>query len=329
MQELLLTFENRAALVDEFEKNLVHGRAFIANASGLAVFSACTLTIEHPDTKRRESFGCEVVMVLDQGAARGTGLQFVDRSGDSLARLRAFVAERAPAPATSRRPLATPFDDDEATGVLTTSGERRSLVQPAAPPPAASAPALDASAVHPYPDGPHELGDEHDDSDGEDLDEIDEQTNPFGASGADEHDPASPQHAVVAARAAKLRNLTPEQRIHYARSSVQEERVLLERIYTSAVWELLLHNPKITVPEVARMARKGSMPRPLLDFIVDNEQWIRHSLIRRALLGNPRLTGDSITKVLRALPPRELKLVPQQTAYPPSVRQAAARLMKG
>ena len=61
MAELLLTFENRAALVDEFDKNLVHGRAFVANASGLSVFSACTLTIEHPDTKRRESFGCEVV----------------------------------------------------------------------------------------------------------------------------------------------------------------------------------------------------------------------------------------------------------------------------
>ncbi len=322
MPELLLTFENRAALVDEFDKNLAHGRAFVANASGLAVFSACTLTIEHPDTKRRESFGCEVVMVLDQGTARGTGLQFVDRGNDQQARLRAFVAERAEAPATSKRPLATPFDDDETTGVVTLSGERRSLADPAARPPEAS----EASAggreeqSEDEPSSPYE---------GDDFDEGDEQTNPFGASGADDHDPGSPRHAIVAARAAKLRNLTPEQRIHYARSSIQEERVLLERIYGSVVWELLLRNPKITVPEVARMARKGSMPRPLLDFITDNEQWVRHSLVRRALLGNPRLTGDSITKVLRCLPPRELKLVPQQTAYPPAVRQAASRLMKG
>jgi hypothetical protein len=326
MPELLLTFENRAALVDEFEKNLAHGRAFVANASGLAVFSACTLTLEHPDTKRRESFGCEVVMVLDQGAARGTGLQFVDRSGDNLARLRAFVAERAPPPPTmSRRPLATPFDDDEATGVLTVSGERKSLLHA---PKASLAEGDDGSGSPLQQEGEQEGASEERDGD-EGLDDFDEQTNPFGASGADDHDPGSPQQAIVAARAAKLRNLTPEQRIHHARSSIQEERVLLERIYTSAVWELLLHNPKITVPEVARMARKGSMPRPLLDFIVDNEQWVRHSLIRRALLGNPRLTGDSITKVLRALPPRELKLVPQQTAYPPAVRQAAAKLVKG
>lgn len=320
MPELLLTFENRAALIDEFDKNLAHGRAFVANASGLAVFSACTLTIEHPDTKRRESFGCEVVMVIDQGAARGTGLQFVDRSSDQQARLRAFVAERPAARTAPKRALTTPFDDEEATGVVRQSGERRSLLQESAP-----NSEHDETAAEDQPaEGDPSLSDEADD-----FDDFDEQTNPFGASGADDHTPGSPQHALVAGRAAKLRNLTPEQRIHYARSSIQEERVLLERLYGGAVWELLLRNPKITVPEVARMARKGTMPRPLLDLISDNEQWVRHSLVRRALLANPRLTGDSITKVLRCLPPRELKLVPHQTAYPPAVRQAATRLMKG
>lgn len=307
MAELVLTFENRAALLDEFEKNLIHGRAFVAGAADLPVFSACTLTIEHPDTQKRESFGCEVVMVLNQGDARGTGLQFVDRSGDNITRLREFIAERrasaAAAEPVRRAPLATPFDDDEATGVLNVAPER-------------------GSAPDDQPDPPSEHGQD-------DLDDIDEQTNPFGASSADEHDPSSAQHAIVMARAAKLRNLTPEQRIQHARSSIQEDRVLLERLYGSTVWELLLHNPKITVPEVARMARKGSMPRPLLDHISDNEQWVRHSLVRRALLANPRLSGDAITKVLRSLPPRELKLVPQQTAYPPAVRQAATRLMRG
>ena len=137
------------------------------------------------------------------------------------------------------------------------------------------------------------------------------------------------QRVIVEARAAKLRDLTPAQRIQVARGSVLDERVLLERIYGSAVWELLLRNPKITVPEVARMARKGTMPRPLLDLIAASEQWLRQSLVRRALLSNPRLGADSISRVLRALPPRELKLVPQQTAYPQSVRQAAVRLMRG
>jgi hypothetical protein len=95
------------------------------------------------------------------------------------------------------------------------------------------------------------------------------------------------------------------------------------------VWELLLHNTRITIPEVATMARKGTLPRPLVDLIANNEQWIRQPVIRRALLANPRLSADGATRVLRCLNQRELKLVPQQTAYPLAVRQAAQRLMRG
>lgn len=292
MPELVLNFENRTALLEEYDKNLTHGRAFVADAFGLAVFSPCTLTIEHPETQRKESFACEVVMVLEQGAQRGTAVQFSDRSEANLQRLRLFVEEAAPAQPEN------PFED-QVTG------------------------------LNPLPSIATADG-EDEDHDPE-YDALDEQTNPFGAGGEDDTDggPPTQERANVASRALKLKNLTPQQRMQVARSNIQEDRVLLERMYGSAVWELLLHNPKITLPEVARMARKGTMPRPLLDLIADNEQWVRHSLIRRALLANPRLGADAVQKVLRTLPPRELKLVPQQTAYPPGVRQAATRLMRG
>ena len=39
--------------------------------------------------------------------------------------------------------------------------------------------------------------------------------------------------------------------------------------------------------------------------------WLTKSLVRRALLSNPRLSGRALTQVLRALPKNELKLVPQ------------------
>ena len=310
MPELVLAFENRSALLEEYDKNLAHGRAFVRDAFGLAVFSPCTLTIEHPDTLRRQSFACEVVMVLQQGPHQGTAVQFSDRSQDNLERLKAFVAEEGPAPRAGRG-LAPSFDE-ESTGLLTSAR------------PISSA----------------------DGADDDDYDALDEQTNPFGdaedeaLSGVLEGDgeqdeldgeegPPTQQRPNLASRALKLKNLNPQQRMQVARSSIPEERVLLERIYGAAVWELLLHNPKITIPEVARMARKGTMPRPLLDTIADNEQWIRHSLVRRALLANPRLGAEAVNKVLRTLPPRELKLVPQQTAYPMPVRQAATRLMRG
>jgi Tfp pilus assembly protein PilZ len=268
-RELILRFEDRAALHDEYEQNLAHGRAFVAGTDGLQLFSCCTLLLELADSGAQLALSCEVVMLLPAsafpagGPRGGVALQFVDRSESAMARLRAFV-----------------------------EGDARADGGETSEPPA-------------EPELPGH----------EDCEE--------------ERDLAADQRAIVQARAAKLRNLTPAQRMQVARGSVQEERVLLERVYGSAVWELLLRNPKITLPEVARMARKGTMPRPLLDLIAENEQWIRHSLVRRALLANPRLGADAVNRVLRTLPPRELKLVPQQTAYPQSVRQAATRLMRG
>ena len=133
---------------------------------------------------------------------------------------------------------------------------------------------------------------------------------------------------AVRGRPARAHNLGLQERLRIARSSVLEDRVQLERAYGSAVWEALLRGPHITIPEVARMSRKATLPRPLLDLIADNERWIRNSLVRRALLSNPRLGPESVQKILRALPKRELRLVPEQTAYPQAVRNAARRILQ-
>jgi len=49
--------------------------------------------------------------------------------------------------------------------------------------------------------------------------------------------------------------------------------------------------------------------------------------VRRALLSNPRLRRDLITRVLKAMPGAELRLVPKQTSYPAAVRDAARKLL--
>ncbi|MBW2457532.1 MAG: hypothetical protein JRI68_23695 [Deltaproteobacteria bacterium] len=104
--------------------------------------------------------------------------------------------------------------------------------------------------------------------------------------------------------------------------------MVVERIYGKNVWPALLNNPRLTVPEVARLARKANMPRPLLEVIVANGGWLQSGQVRRALLSNPRLTTEMIVKVLRLMPKHELKLVPSQTTYPSAVRSTARRLFK-
>ena len=126
----------------------------------------------------------------------------------------------------------------------------------------------------------------------------------------------------------RLRGLTLAQQVKIAQTGDPQERMVLERYYNKNVWEPLLRNPRLTPPEVTRIARMGTLPRVLLEIIVGNGAWIQIPEIRRALLANPRLGTDQILRVLRMLPKHELKLASTQTAYPYAVRDAAKRLLK-
>lgn len=126
----------------------------------------------------------------------------------------------------------------------------------------------------------------------------------------------------------RLRNLPMAEQMKFALKGELAERILLERIYGKSVWEPLLRNPRITPPEVARISRMGTLPRPLLETICNNGTWLQVPEIRRALLGNPRLGADMIPRILRLMPKHELKLVPTQTVYSMAVRDQARRMLK-
>jgi len=126
----------------------------------------------------------------------------------------------------------------------------------------------------------------------------------------------------------RLRGLTLAEQIKKANSADPTERMTLERIYGKTVWEALLRNQRLTAPEVARMARMGTLPRTLIELIVNNGSWLQIAEVRRALLTNPRLGVDQILRVLRLLPKHELKVAASLMTYPHAVRDAAKRLLK-
>ena len=72
----------------------------------------------------------------------------------------------------------------------------------------------------------------------------------------------------------------------------------------------------------------GVISQPLIETIVSNRGWLSSPQVRRALLSNRRLKSETILSVLRATPKNELRLVPKQTAYPTTVREAAQKLIK-
>ena len=136
------------------------------------------------------------------------------------------------------------------------------------------------------------------------------------------------QREVAATLHQRLRGLTLAEAVKRALSTDPTERMLLERMYGKNVWEPLLRNPRITVPEVTRIARMGTLPRPLVEVIVSNGAWIQIPEIRRALLGNGRLALDQILRVLRVMPKPELKTTGSTASYSHAVRDAAKRLFR-
>jgi hypothetical protein len=123
----------------------------------------------------------------------------------------------------------------------------------------------------------------------------------------------------------RIRSLSVPEQLRLAASGTLGERTALERMHGPAVWESLLRNARMTVPEVARIARKGSLPRPLIDLIAANAPWVAAGEVQRALLSNPRSSPAVVMKVLGAMSRHDLMMVPQQTAYPEPVRAAAKK----
>ena len=126
----------------------------------------------------------------------------------------------------------------------------------------------------------------------------------------------------------RLRGLTLVQQVRKANSSDPSTRIILERMYGKNVWESLLRNSRLTSPEVARLARMGTLPRIQLETIVNNGAWLQIPEVRRALLTNPRLGTDQIMRVLRLMPKHELKVAATTSAYTFAVRDAAKRMIR-
>jgi hypothetical protein len=154
-----------------------------------------------------------------------------------------------------------------------------------------------------------------------DLDEAKKEK--LAAFGAAEGDAGKPLRTIHD----RIRQLSLQERDQTARHGPITDRVALERAFGSSVWEGLLQNPNITPPEIARIAKMGTLPKPLVNVIVNHAAWIAIPEVQRALLSNPRCGGADLERVLRAIKPSDLARIAQQSSYRGEVRSAALKLV--
>jgi len=296
LPELLLSFADRAALQRELEENLALGRAFVAQSLAVPVLSECVLVLVHPERGDELRLRAQVVMQNTSGPFPGVGLALTAFDQAALARLNEFVLSGPP-------PCAA---DDEPT---LTSHAATSLVPSE----------LDSAA---------ELAAREARRDREPAGTASDSSSPGALEQPINSSRPPLSELQVDDRQRRLRQLNPTQQVKLARTGDLADRVAIERLYGKQVWDALLHNPKLSLPEVARIARKGTVPRPLLELIMENAAWLKADAIRRALLSNPKLGPESVLKLLRATSKTELKQIEKGTVYGAVVRESARKLLR-
>src|SRR5690349_9790907 len=73
--ELRMSFADRAALAQEIKSNLIHGRAFVRDATGITVLSDCVVVLSHPENGALFGLRGQAVLVSESEPMRGVGVQ--------------------------------------------------------------------------------------------------------------------------------------------------------------------------------------------------------------------------------------------------------------
>lgn len=306
-RELAMTFADVDSLQEEFVTNLQHGRAFVRAHSDVEVLAPCALVLEHPETGTRLAIDAQVVLVTPGGV----GLELRPQDPAVICAIERFVqsgheqqTEPPPSESQVRASVRPPSQRPSQASSLASDEPMATRANDENVDSAADEP---ASAEHARPPNQVDAEELEDESDG------------------DEETATSDLQAVTRIQA--LRALSLPAQLKLARTGELSDRVQLERLYGKSVWEALLENPRITIPEIARISRKGTVPRILLEQIVDNRRWINQAPVRRALLANSRISSDAVLKLLRATPRHELKTIQKGTAYTAFIREQARKLL--
>lgn len=151
---------------------------------------------------------------------------------------------------------------------------------------------------------------------------------PEEGAGTESIEQDAPERGAAVSVHDRVRTLTPVEQQKVAANGILSERVALERIFGPNVWEALLANPRLTLPEVATIARKGTVPRPTIENLAGHASWLAAPEVQRALLSNPRSTAAVVGKVLQVMARSDLVLVARQTSYSHSVRTAAKKKLE-
>jgi hypothetical protein len=121
--------------------------------------------------------------------------------------------------------------------------------------------------------------------------------------------------------------MSRNEKLLLAPKASRSERAVLTQENDAQVLYFLLKNPRITVEEVARIAKSPQITAPTADLIAKTSQWSTSADIRVSLVNNPKTPSQLALKLLPTLPEPEIRRIAKATAVSQVIRQAALRIV--
>jgi hypothetical protein len=126
----------------------------------------------------------------------------------------------------------------------------------------------------------------------------------------------------------RIRALSQIEKLLLAVKAERSERALLLQDNDPRVLLSLLRNPRITVDEIARVAKSAFVNFQIVDVIVKTTQWMASLDVRLALVRNPKTPPPFALQILPTLPEAEVRTI-ARTGTSMALKQAALRRLQG
>ncbi|HVR40070.1 MAG TPA: hypothetical protein VMU84_13315 [Thermoanaerobaculia bacterium] len=126
----------------------------------------------------------------------------------------------------------------------------------------------------------------------------------------------------------RIRALSQMEKLLLAVKAERSERALLLQDNDPRVLLSLLRNPRITVEEVARMAKSSFLTYQIADVIMKAAQWMSSIEVRQALIHNPKTPQAFALRILPTLPDADVRAI-ARAGTNMVIKQAALRRLQG
>ena len=126
----------------------------------------------------------------------------------------------------------------------------------------------------------------------------------------------------------RIRGLSQMEKLLLAIKAERSERALLLQDNDPRVLLSLLRNPRLTVDEVARLAKSSFLNFQIADVIVKTTQWMSSIDVRLGLIRNPKTPPAMALQILPTLPESEVRSI-ARAGTNMALKQAALRRLQG